>query len=108
MTYEKGQASGPKVPNCYTCGQDGHYANQCPTKDKGKALVVNMVMAEVQQVSTRSKAKQSEWDIQEEVWLTTTMLQENTGPIIRSDSQQADTSTNTNVEDNEVWQALIN
>ena len=48
-----------------------------------------MVTTEVQQVTTWSKAQQSEWDIQEEVWkaakewdiqeevwLTTTMLQE--------------------------------
>ena len=41
----------------HTCGQDGHYANQRPTKDKGKTVVVNMVTIEVQQVTTRSKAK---------------------------------------------------
>ena len=67
MTYEKGEASGPKVQNCYTCEEDGHYANQCPMKDKGKMPTVNMVTTEVQQVTTRSKAKQSEWDLQEEV-----------------------------------------
>ena len=36
-------------------------------KDKGKMPAVNMVKAEVQQVTTKSKAKQSEWDLQEEV-----------------------------------------
>ena len=67
MMYEKGDASGPKVPNCYTCGQDNHYTNQFPMKDKGKMPAVNMVTTEVQEVTTRSKAKQSEWYLQEEV-----------------------------------------
>ena len=77
-----------------------------------------MVMAEVQQVTTWSKAKQTEWDIQE-VWKTVKewveeadnnniaqMLQENTKPTVTADkfdSWQADTSTNTYVEDDEVW-----
>ena len=54
-----------------------------------------MVTVEVQQVTTRSMAKQSEWDIQEEVlkvaneWVeeannnnVARMLQESTGPIV--------------------------
>ena len=81
-----------------------------------------MVTGEVQQVTTQSKAKQSEWDIQEEVrkatkeWVeeannnnVARMLQENTESIVTSDkfdSRQADTSTDTDVEDDEVWQAL--
>ena len=71
-----------------------------------------MVTVEVQQVTTRSKAKQSEWDIQAEVrkaskeWVeeannnnVARMLQENTRPIFTSCSRQADT----NAEDDEVW-----
>ena len=65
--YENGESSGLSVPNCYIYRKDGHYVNQCPTKEKGKALVENMVIAEVQQVTTRSKAKQFEWDIYEVV-----------------------------------------
>ena len=65
--YEQGESSGTTVPNLYICRKDGHYANQCPTKDKGKAPTVNMVMSELQQVTTRSKAKQSESEVQEAV-----------------------------------------
>ena len=65
--YVKGEASGSTVPNCYICRKDGHYANQCPTKDKGKAPTVNMVSPAIQQVTTRSKTKQSEWEVQEAV-----------------------------------------
>ena len=65
--YVKGEVSGSIVPNCYICRKDGHYANQCPTKDKGKAPTVNMVAYAIQQVTTRSKTKQSEWEVQEAV-----------------------------------------
>ena len=78
-----------------------------------------MITVEVQPVTTRSKAKQSEWDIQEEVrkaakeWVeeannnnVARMLQENTGPIITCDSRQVDTSANIDVQDDEVLQAL--
>ena len=61
----RGDGSGTFVPTCYICRQSGHYANQCPAKGKGPA--VNMVMPEIQQVTTRSKSKQSEWEIQEAV-----------------------------------------
>ena len=36
--------------------------------EKGKVPSVNMVTAEVQQVTTQSKTKQSEWEINEAVW----------------------------------------
>ena len=63
--FAHGETGGTFVPTCYICRQLGHYANQCPVKGKGPA--VNMVIPEVQQVTTRSKSKQSEWEIQEEV-----------------------------------------
>ena len=31
----------------------------------GKAPIVNMVVPEIQQVTTRSKGKQSKWEVQE-------------------------------------------
>ena len=65
--YVKGEASGSTIPNYYICPKDGHYANQCPTKDKGKAPTVNMVSPTIQQVTTRSKTKQSEWEVQEAI-----------------------------------------
>ena len=65
--YVKGEANGTTIPNCYICRKDGHYANQCPTKDKGKAPTVNMVSPVIQQVTSRSKTKQLEWEVQEVV-----------------------------------------
>ena len=59
---KKGEASGLTEPICYICRKDEHYANQCPTKEKGKAPVVNMVTAKVQ-VTTWRKTQQFEWEI---------------------------------------------
>ena len=39
---------------------------QCPTNNPGKAPVVNMIVVDVQQVTTWSKAQQSQWEIQDE------------------------------------------
>ena len=39
-----------------------HYAPQCPHKHKGKQPAVNIITADVQQVTTRSKAKTAEWE----------------------------------------------
>ena len=64
---EQGETSASSIPNCYECREDDHYVNQCPTKEKGKAPTVNMVMLEIQQMTTRSKGKQSEWEVQEEI-----------------------------------------
>ena len=64
---ENGETNGSLTLNCYICRKDGHYANQWPTKEKGKSPTVNMVMPEIQQVTTRSKGKQSEWEVQEVV-----------------------------------------
>ena len=58
--YKQGEGSGSFVPTCYICRKDGHYANQYPSKGKGKTPVVNMVMPEIQQVTIRSKSKPSE------------------------------------------------
>ena len=76
----------------------------------------------MQQVTACSKAKQSEWDIQEEVrkvakeWVeeannnnVARMLQESTMSIVtsgKSDSRQEETPTDTDEEDEKVWQAL--
>ena len=50
--YEHGEASGSSIQNCYICRKNGHYANQCPTRDKGKAPAINMVAPEIQQVTS--------------------------------------------------------
>ena len=81
-----------------------------------------MVTTYVQQVTTRSKAKQSEWDIQEEVrkvgkeWVeeansnnVSRTLRENITLIVTTDkfdNQQVDPSTTTDAEDDEFWKAL--
>ena len=90
-------------------------ANPCLTKDKGKVSAVNMVTAEVQQVTTRSKAKQSEWDVQEAVSKATKervkeannnnvtrMLQESNAPNVTADksgSRQEEAPTDTPDDD---------
>ena len=54
----------------YYCRQEGHYNNQCLAKSYDKQPVVNMVVAEVvdlQQVTTRSKGKATEWETQETI-----------------------------------------
>ena len=80
---------------------------------------VNMVKAEVQQVTTKSKAKQSEWDLQEEVRKASKervnevnntnvarMLQESKEPMVKFDNQQNDTCNTIKDEEAEIWQAL--
>ena len=80
-----------------------------------------MVTAEVQQVTTHSKAKQSEWDVQEAVrkvgkeWVeeannnnVTRMLQESNAPNVTSDksrSRQEEVPIETPDEDEE-WKVL--
>ena len=109
---KKGEASGLTEPICYICRKDGHYANQCPTKDKGKVLVViNLVTIEVQQVTTRSKTKQLEWDIQEEVLKVAKerveeandnnvarMMQESAGPSVTSEYSTINRPINTQIQ----------
>ena len=61
------EANGTTKHICDIYMKDGHHANQCPTKEVGKALIGNMVTVEVQKVTTRSKTKQSEWETQEAI-----------------------------------------
>ena len=55
---ERGECS----VHCFNFLESGHYAPQCPHKQKGKQSVVNIITANVQQVTTRSKAKTTEWE----------------------------------------------
>ena len=64
---ERGESSMVTGLHCYICWQSRHYAAQCPQKDRGKDPVVNTITPEVQQVTTRSKAKKSDWKVQEEI-----------------------------------------
>ena len=56
---------------CYYCRQEGRYNSQCPVKTNEKQPVVNMVigeMADIQQITTRSKGKMVEWEAQDAIW----------------------------------------
>ena len=56
--------------HCFNYQESGHYVPQCPHKQKGKQPAVNTITAEVQQVTTRSKAKTEEWEEKDEIWKT--------------------------------------
>ena len=53
---------GESIVHCFNCQEAGHYAPQCPHKQKGKQPAVNIITTDVQQVATRSKAKTAEWE----------------------------------------------
>ena len=60
-----GADRGESSVHCFNCQEPGHYAPQCPHKQKGKQPAVNIITADVQQVTTRSKTKTSEWEEQD-------------------------------------------
>ena len=67
---DKRESSSNRKVYCYYCRKEGHYSSQCPVKSNEKQLAVNMVTAEVtnfQQVTTRSKGKEAEWETQESI-----------------------------------------
>ena len=103
---------------CFKCNQLGHYATQCPTTDRGKAPVVNSIMADVQTVTTRSKAQNTQWHIQDEVrqaakeWIDTAnqknaerMQQEMRD--VPGETQQTSVAP-TSSEDDQLWDVLTN
>ena len=63
VNTERGESS----VHCFNCQEPGHNAPQCPHKQKGKLLAINTINAEVQLVTTRSKAKIAKWEEQEEI-----------------------------------------
>ena len=58
---------GESYVHCFNCQERGHYVPQCPHKQKGKQPAVNIITTEVQQFTTRSKAKTAEWEEQDEI-----------------------------------------
>ena len=98
------------------CNQPGHYATQCPTTDRGKAPAVNSIMADVQTVTTRSKAQATQWQVQDEVqqpakeWIDTA----NKNKVVRMQTEMRDvpsgapqsSAPSTSSEDDQLWDAL--
>ena len=60
---ERGESS----VHCFNWQELGHYAPQCPHKQKGKQLAVNIITVKVQHITTRSKLKKAEWEEQDEI-----------------------------------------
>ena len=53
--------------HCFNFQEPKHYVLQIPHKQRGQLPTVNTITAEVQQVTTRSKAKTVEWEEQHEI-----------------------------------------
>ena len=89
---ERADTSNSAAVTCFKCNQPGHYATQCPTTDRGKAPAVNSIMADVQTVTTRSKAQATQWQVQDEVrqaakeWIDTA----NKNNVVRMQTEMRD------------------
>ena len=62
---EKAETSNIRKVYYYYCQQEGHYSSQFSVKINKKQPTVNMVIVEVtnvQQVTTKSKAKTTKWE----------------------------------------------
>ena len=53
-------AKGESSVHCLICQQPRHYATQFPLR-KGKSPIVNTILADIQQVTTRQQAKNADW-----------------------------------------------
>ena len=101
---------------CFKCNQPGHYATQCPTNDRGKTPIVNSIVVDVQQVTTRSKTQSTQWQIQDEVrqaakeWIDNA----NKTNVERMHTEMQDitigapqsTQPSNSAEDDQLWNAL--
>ena len=83
---------------------------ECPHKQKGKQPAVNIITADVQQVTTRSKAKTVEWEEQDGIRKAT---QEWVGKAVaanvermRQDTAPGTTDTVSPIEVDPIWEAL--
>ena len=116
LQNDRGEASNLMSVTYFKCNQPGHYATQCPTNDCGKTPVVNSIMADVQQVSTRSKTQSTEWQIQDEVRQATKEWIDNTNKtnFDRMHTEMQDitirapqsTQPSSSVEEDQLWDAL--
>ena len=98
--------------HCFNCQELGHYAPQCPHKQKGKQPAVNIITADVQQVTTRRKAKTSEWEEQDGIrkaaqeWVTKANAT-NVARMRWELTSEAPEIRNA-VEGDPIWEALAN
>ena len=101
---------GPSSVHCFNWNDAGHYAPQCPYKEKGKQLALNIFTAEAKQITTRSKAKTAEWEEQDEIrkaaqeW----MAKANAANVerMRQDAAPATSDTVISTEVDPIWEAL--
>ena len=109
----KAESSNTRKAYCYYCRQEGHYSNQCPAKSYDKRPAVNMVVAEVadiQQVTTRSKGKATEWETQEAIRKQATewvkKANERNAAELEQQKENAEELTGIGQPENPTWQAL--
>ena len=97
--------------HCFKCQEPGHYAPQCPHKQKGKQPAINIITADVQQVTTCSKAKTTEWEEQDGIrkvaqeWVTKANAT-NIERMRRESTSEAPEMRNV-VEVDPIWEALV-
>ena len=104
---ERGESS----VHCFNWQEPGHYAPQCPHKQKGKQLAVNIITVKVQHITTRSKLKKAEWEEQDEIrkaaqeW----MAKANAANVerMRQDAAPATIDTVISAEVDPIWEALM-
>ena len=115
---DRDDTSNTASVTCFKCNQPGHFATQCPTTNRGKAPVVNSIMADVQHVMTQSKAQATQWQVQDEVrqaveeWIDTA----NKNNVVRMQTEMQDatigapqsSAPSTSTKDDQLWDALTN
>ena len=58
---------GESSVHYFNCQESSHYAPQCPHKQTGKLPTLNIIIAEVLEVTTSSKTKTVTWEEKDDI-----------------------------------------